>query len=118
MSFDLVPLNALGNDDPRKLSLSSWQWRPLRIFAWMLMPYRVTHAWDFNDGKIVNADTAHTLATLIDSEIASGRALEFAQAYNRICASARGGSPMYPMDVGELQRFAKFCRESGGFTIE
>ena len=114
MSFDLLPADRTRG----RASFSNWQWRPLRFYIWMLAPRRVTHGWDFNDGEHVSDESAQEIAGLIDAEIASGRAVEFMQAYNRTCDAAQGWASAYPLDVGLLQRFAAFCRTSGGFTIE
>lgn len=121
MSFDLVPTGARITDRSKCCNFSGWDWRPLVFYTWMLAPRFVTLAWHTNDGEKVSKHTAELLADLIDDEIASGRAAEFAQAYNRTCNAAvvpRGGPSMYPFDLGNLQRFSAFCRASGGFTID
>ena len=119
MSFDLVPHGAKITDRSKCINFSGWDWRPLVFYSWMLMPRNVVPpAWHSNSGEGISQGMAKQLADLIDAEIASGRASEFACVYNRTCNAAEGGPSLYPFDLGNLQRFSAFCRTSGGFTIE
>lgn len=89
-------------------------WSPLAEFACQMAP-EVTASvedWHLNEGDGLDADDAAALAVELEIAVLNGRAQSWAMAYAAVYEIAD-----IPYFIADVDRFAKFLRECGGFEI-
>ena len=86
-----------------------WWWLPLPTYARELAPHITGECtrWQCNDGDGLSEDDSRELANILQSEIDSGRAGIY----------ARRDHSQYQFSSENVQRFANFLRDCGGFEI-
>jgi hypothetical protein len=97
---------------------SCWWWRPLWDYCRHVAPHLISEElWEsghHNDGKGLNAKDAKELGEILMENIANGSAIQYEKDYNDMY---EGEEYFYPYDVENVENFALFCIESGGFEI-
>ena len=97
---------------------SCWWWRPLWDYCRHVAPHLISEElWEsghHNDGKGLNAKDAKELGEILMENIANGSAIQYEKDYNDMY---EGEEYFYPFDVENVENFALFCIESGGFEI-
>lgn len=96
-----------------------WWWRLLAKYVYDFtgeIAEKDYDSWHFNDGHQVDEDTAIRIANSLDALIKKGHTAKREKEVNE---AIKGGkwSENYPFSVENVQRFANFCRQSGGFEI-
>jgi hypothetical protein len=124
-----------------------WWWHPLAdyVLAHVQLPENDGLEWNMNNGYEVSAASAERIAERLRELVASGdtakyvaaRDAELASLGNTPCVFCHGKGTRegdtclncagkgetrawitnYPFTVENVEEFAAFCRESGGFTI-
>tara|TARA_R100000231_G_scaffold115265_1_gene85760 strand:- start:8523 stop:9017 length:495 start_codon:yes stop_codon:yes gene_type:complete len=97
---------------------SCWWWRPLWDYCRHVAPHLISEElWEsghHNDGRGLNAKDAKELGEILMENIANGSAIQYEKDYNDMY---EGEEYFYPYDVENVENFALFCIESGGFEI-
>ena len=90
-----------------------WWWRPLwnycRVIAPDLISEELWESGHHNDGEGLDADDAKKLGERLMEYLADGRTMQYQEDYPE--------DEVYPFDVDNVEEFALFCIESGGFEI-
>ena len=111
-----------------------WWWRSLWDYTYNECDDILTEKdWEsghYNDGHQISEEKAVAIGKRLNEQIESGRAEAYVKAHEQERNEAEEGnkglkssdegynwSENYPLDLENIQRFAVFCSESGGFTI-
>ena len=111
-----------------------WYWRPLWDYVCHVCDDILTEKdWEsghYNDGHTISEEKAVQIGKRLNEQIESGRAEAYVKAHEQERNEAEEGNKglkvgdegynwaeSYPLDLENIQRFAVFCSESGGFTI-
>ena len=103
-----------------------WWWRPLWDYCFTICDVidRGTYeGGQHNSGAGLNSRDSRRLARILFEEISSGRALLYKAHYDAKCEQKKIDSPKdrfatgYPFSVENVEDFAKFLMECGGFKI-
>tara|TARA_Y100001963_G_scaffold148082_1_gene225364 strand:+ start:238 stop:762 length:525 start_codon:yes stop_codon:yes gene_type:complete len=103
-----------------------WWWRPLWYFCCTycndIISQRVMESGSYNDGSGLNDEDAFKLGTKLLALIADGTASEFEKAHNERNEEIKESGEdnfeaNYPFSVENVEEFAYFCLECGGFEI-
>ena len=97
---------------------SCWWWRRLWDYCRHVAPELISdQLWEsghHNDGSGLNAEKAKMLGEILMENIADGSTMSYEKTYNDL---AKNDEHSYPFDVNNVENFALFCIESGGFEI-
>lgn len=129
MGFDIFgirPKNTKGD----YIRFTIWSWGPLWTYCERVAPeicVQVKHART-NDGEQVSAENAEALAEVLEKELASGRASEYvarerdnseeietAMIMRKVFGIKSQDSNI--LDVKDIEDFAVFLKNCGGFSI-
>tara|TARA_Y100000004_G_scaffold183390_1_gene231143 strand:+ start:765 stop:1274 length:510 start_codon:yes stop_codon:yes gene_type:complete len=111
-----------------------WWWRSLWDYVYNECDDILTEKdWEsghYNDGHQISEEKAVAIGKRLNEQIESGRAEAYVKSHEQERNEAKEGnkglkvgdegynwSESYPLDLENIQRFAVFCSESGGFTI-
>ena len=100
-----------------------WWWRPLWDFCHHIAPELINEeihsSGHYNDGEGLDSDDAAKLGVKLMTTIEDGTAEHYQKEVELINEQkeADGNKFTYPFSVENVERFAKFCLESGGFSI-
>ncbi len=105
---------------------SAWNWRPLWDFCYNftdgIISEDLHQSGHYNDGAGLNAEDAEKLGKKLMELIGTGVAIEHEIAYKKTMeqrkkADKNDATTFYPFDTMNVEDFAHFCIESGGFEI-
>ena len=105
---------------------SAWSWRPLWDFCYNftdgIISEDLHRKGHYNDGAGLNAEDAEKLGKKLMELIGTGVAIEHEIAYKKTMeqrkkADKNDATTFYPFDTMNVEDFARFCIESGGFEI-
>ena len=95
-----------------------WWWRPLWDFCYSEYPSLITQETYFsghhNDGAGLNDEDAKLLGAFLLKAIEDGNADDYKDRHE---SQQKDEDYKYPFDVENVEAFAHFCIESGGFEI-
>lgn len=97
-----------------------WWWRPLWQYCQSVAPELVSSVnGDDNSGDGLNGDGASKLGVILLERIANGDALTYESQYRKKLAALPHDSweASYPFEVENVQAFAEFLVDCGGFRI-
>ena len=101
-----------------------WWWRPLWNYCAEIAPDLIDDdLWNSghcNDGAGLNGKDAKELGHRLLKEIANGNTIEYQASYQQFQEDKKDEdkfASMYPFDIDNVERFALFCIDSGGFEI-
>ena len=99
-----------------------WSWRPLWDYCREIAPDLISRElWNsghHNDGAGLDADDSKKLGNRLMEYIADGRTMKYQEDYRKAQKNSDDGfASGYPFDVDNVEEFALFCIESGGFEI-
>ena len=115
MGMDVHGLNPKENKNKRGeyFRNNCWWWRPLWNYCRVVAPDLISEElWESghnNNGAGLNAEDSKKLGERLMEYIAEGRTMQYQEDYPK--------DEDYPFDVENVERFALFCIESGGFEI-
>tara|TARA_R110000824_G_scaffold24840_7_gene86987 strand:- start:2849 stop:3202 length:354 start_codon:yes stop_codon:yes gene_type:complete len=106
----------------KEFSKSNWNWRPLwnycREIAEDIISEELWESGHYNDGAGLDADDSKKLGERLMEWIANGKAMKYQEDYKKAQKSSDDKfASNYSFDVENVERFALFCIESGGFKI-
>ena len=111
-----------------------WWWRSLWDYTYNECQDILTEKdWEsghYNDGHVISEEKAVQIGKRLNELIESGKAQAYVDAHEQERNEAEEGNKglkssdegynwieSYPLNLDNIQRFAVFCSESGGFTI-
>ena len=103
-----------------------WWWRSLWDYVCNecddILSERDWESGHYNDGHVISEEKAVQIGKRLNELIESGKAQTYVEAEeaNKGLKSSDEGydwAESYPLDLDNIQRFAVFCSESGGFQI-
>ena len=100
-----------------------WWWRPLWSYVCEQFPdilgERHEEAGSYNDGHAISASKAIKIGIGLTAKLESGEVEEYAKSFEqeREKLDDDNWDKSYPFNVENVEAFAKFCLESGGFEI-
>ena len=99
-----------------------WWWRPLWNYCYEvasdLISYDLWNDGHANNGAGLNGRDAQKLGDRLLETIANGQCVKYQADYMQQCEDSDDKfADAYPFSVENVERFAKFCIESGGFEI-
>ncbi len=99
-----------------------WWWRPLwdycRHIADDLISEELWENGHTNNGAGLNDKDAKLLGNRLMESIADGTCIQYQADYMQLCEESDDKfAKSYPFDVDNVEEFALFCIESGGFEI-
>ncbi len=109
MGFDIYGVNAK-SEKGAYFRNSIWWWHRLAqyILSCVEIPEHERQYWNMNGGQHVSEETALLIAKTLREKIASGEVRKHEEEYQ---------NTFYPFSEENVQEFAEFCEESGGFQI-
>ena len=100
-----------------------WWWRPLWAYACNEFPdilsERDAEGGCYNDGHAISETKATKIGIGLTAKLESGEVEEYAKSFEqeREKLDDDNWDKSYPFNVENVEQFAKFCLESGGFEI-
>ena len=100
-----------------------WWWRPLWSYVCEQFPdilgERDEEGGCYNDGHAISETKATKIGIGLTAKLESGEVEEYAKSFeqNRKSLDDDDWDKSYPFNVENVEQFAKFCLESGGFEI-
>jgi hypothetical protein len=93
-----------------------WWWRPLANYSLHIAPDVCAKCeyWQSNDGDGLDAEGAELLSEKLLESVEDGTANSYIKAYNK---QYEGEELKYPLTVDNIENFAAFLKDSGGFEI-
>ena len=112
MGFNLYGINAK-SEKGKYFQNSAWEWRPLAMYvleyAGECLDDEEKIYWQSNAGKLVSEKQAIDIGNKLIELIDEGHTKAYGDEY--LCDTH------YPFSVENVQDFAEFCMNSGGFEI-
>jgi len=100
-----------------------WRWRPLWDYCHYIAPELIDEKlWSsghHNDGAGLNSTKAKKLGEKLLKEVHSGNTMIYEADYKEYLENLDSDdfTKHYPFDTENVERFANFCIQSGGFEI-
>ena len=100
-----------------------WWWRPLWNYCYLvaddIISEELFNSGEYNSGAGLNDKDAKLLGNRLMEHIADGSTIKYQAEYIQNQDDLPDGdfSKNYPFDVDNVEAFALFCIESGGFEI-
>ena len=122
MGMDVHGLKGKEQDKQAYFQNSSWNWRPLWAYCYHiaddLISEELYKSGHYNDGAGLDAEESKKLGERLMEWIANGKAMKYQEDYKKAQKSSDDKfASNYSFDVENVERFALFCIESGGFKI-
>jgi hypothetical protein len=112
MSYDLEGIK-VKNEKVECFHNSNWLWAPLReyvlVYASDCLNDKEKEYWNYNDGNVVREEQAIDIGNKLLALIEEGHTGRYEDLCLKIFEC--------PFSVENVQNFAEFCMNSGGFAI-
>ena len=113
MGMDIYGLKGKEQNKQAYFRNNCWWWRPLWNYCYHIADDLISEKlWEnghHNSGHGLNAEDSKKLGERLMEYLANGKAMQYQEDYPK--------DDDYPFDVENVEEFALFCIESGGFRI-
>ena len=125
MGMDVVGINPK-SEKGEYFRNNCWWWRPLWRYVCEncedILTEEDMEAGHYNDGKKIDDDKAKKIASKLESLIKDGSVDKYEKEHTKDNERWKNNPQMkfrsnYPFERSNVERFKKFCEESGGFMI-
>ena len=119
MGFDIVAVKP--KNDHAYFRNNVWWWRPLWQYCRMcdLITEKQFERGNYNDGHTISKEQAEQMAIRLIHMVEQESTKKYAEEYNawRNALPKDDWNRHYPFTVENVENFARFCLNSGGFEI-